>query len=539
MEDIRGSICKLNGVNYQTWKFKLKLLLTKEGLWDVVEDGVPALPAMTADWKMKDGKAKAVIGLLVEDSELITIKNLSFAKHYWDALKEVHEKPNLTNKVSLYRKLWKCHQESDSVECHLNNILSIVDELKALGEQIKDSMVVGLMLSSLSENFNPLVSALETKPENELTINFVKEKLVQADSRFGNNKESGDYQVLKSSKKFAKGKFVKCYNCGRKGHTKPSCPHLKHVQIADCEDEENQAECLTTIGSGRKDDCWYLDSGATDHMCRNNQLFSKIRPKAVQENIKVADGRYVQCGATGDVLFNCESNGKSSVMHLKDVNYVPKLSSNLISVNKLSKSGYKIVFTGDFCEISQEGRFIMKIKAKANGLYELKPVSTVNFVANEKVQTDCIHTWHLRFGHRNMTDISKMIKDKALDGVTLRSCECPRTDVCRICCEGKFVRQKFPKKRRNKTYAFFDLVHSDLCGPFDVATPAGHRYFLTMIEDQSRYCHIYFLKRKSDAYEKFKEYIAFVKNKFGKCFKTLRSDRGGEYIICLRKLETY
>lgn len=120
-----------------------------------------------------------------------------------------------------------------------------------------------------------------------------------------------------------------------------------------------------------------------------------------------------------------------------------------------------------------------------------------------------------------------MIKNKALDGIKIKSCGCPHTDVCRICSEGKFTRQKFSKKRSNKSYAFLDLVHSDLCGPFDVATPGGHRYFLTMIEDQSRYCHGYFLKRKSDAYEKFKEYIAFVKNQFGKCFKTLRSDRGG------------
>lgn len=92
-------------------------------------------------------------------------------------------------------------------------------------------------------------------------------------------------------------------------------------------------------------------------------------------HIKVADGRYVECGALGDIFLNCASNERSFVMHLEDVNYVPKLSSNLISVNKLSKYGYTTVFTGEFCEVFQAGKSILKIKSKANGLYELKPVS--------------------------------------------------------------------------------------------------------------------------------------------------------------------
>ena len=32
---------KLNNANYQTWKFKMELLLTKEKLWDVVTDDPP------------------------------------------------------------------------------------------------------------------------------------------------------------------------------------------------------------------------------------------------------------------------------------------------------------------------------------------------------------------------------------------------------------------------------------------------------------------------------------------------------------------
>lgn len=171
--DFRGSVLKLNNSNYQTWKFKLQLLLVKEGLWDLVTDDVPAIP--DAIWKVKDGKAKAVIGLLVEDNHLIHIKNLNYAREYWNVLKEMYEKPNLVNKVMLYKKLWKSFLGEKSMEEHIGRILCIVDELRALGEDIKDQMLIALLLGSLTDAYDPLISALEVKSEAELTVNFVKE----------------------------------------------------------------------------------------------------------------------------------------------------------------------------------------------------------------------------------------------------------------------------------------------------------------------------------------------------------------------------
>ena len=39
------------------------------------------------------------------------------------------------------------------------------------------------------------------------------------------------------------------------------------------------------------------------------------------------------------------------------------------------------------------------------------------------------------------------------------------------------------------------------------------------------------MRRKSEAFEKFKEYRAETKKRLNKCLKTLRSDRGGEYLL--------
>ena len=38
------------------------------------------------------------------------------------------------------------------------------------------------------------------------------------------------------------------------------------------------------------------------------------------------------------------------------------------------------------------------------------------------------------------------------------------------------------------------------------------------------------MRQKSETFEKFKEYRALVEKQLGKVIKTLRSDRGGEYL---------
>ena len=62
-----------------------------------------------------------------------------------------------------------------------------------------------------------------------------------------------------------------------------------------------------------------------------------------------------------------------------------------------------------------------------------------------------------------------------------------------------------------------------------IATPSGNRYFLMMIDDYSRYTKVYLLKNKSEVPAKVTEYAKYIKTKFNKTPKVIRSDRGGEY----------
>jgi transposase InsO family protein len=62
-----------------------------------------------------------------------------------------------------------------------------------------------------------------------------------------------------------------------------------------------------------------------------------------------------------------------------------------------------------------------------------------------------------------------------------------------------------------------------------VLTEGGQRYFMTMIDDASRYCYVYLLKTNDEALNCFKTYKAEVENQLEKMIKRFRSDHGGEY----------
>jgi hypothetical protein len=50
------------------------------------------------------------------------------------------------------------------------------------------------------------------------------------------------------------------------------------------------------------------------------------------------------------------------------------------------------------------------------------------------------------------------------------------------------------------------LIYSNICEMNSVLTVGGQRYFMTMIDDTSRYCYVYLQKMKDETLNCFKIY---------------------------------
>ena len=92
--------------------------------------------------------------------------------------------------------------------------------------------------------------------------------------------------------------------------------------------------------------------------------------------------------------------------------------------------------------------------------------------------------------------------------------------TCKGCVRGKNIKNPFSKSE-TKTKGTLELIRSDVCGPMSSTSLSGFEYYITFI-DYSRKTWIYFLKAKSEVFEKFKEFKALIENLSDKKIKTLR-----------------
>ena len=128
-------------------------------------------------------------------------------------------------------------------------------------------------------------------------------------------------------------------------------------------------------------------------------------------------------------------------------------------------------------------------------------------------------------GHINPNKIQRLIKDGLLEPLDFDG-----FPVCESCLEGKMTKRPFNAKGR-RAQDLLELVHSDLCGPMSTQARGGYEYFITFIDNYSRFGYVYLMKQNSEAFEKFKEFKAEVENQLGKCIKAIQLNWGGEYLL--------
>ena len=106
----------------------------------------------------------------------------------------------------------------------------------------------------------------------------------------------------------------------------------------ECDDLSAMLLECNLVGNARE---WWMDSGATHHVCARKELFSTFVPIQVEEMIYMANSATAKVEGTGKVCLKMTSD---KLLTLVNVLYVPELRKNSISVSLLDKNGFKCVF---------------------------------------------------------------------------------------------------------------------------------------------------------------------------------------------------
>jgi hypothetical protein len=109
-------------------------------------------------------------------------------------------------------------------------------------------------------------------------------------------------------------------------------------------------------------------------------------------------------------------------------------------------------------------------------------------------------------------------------------------DFCQHFIYGKqiWVRFQFETTREK---GIKELVHSDVFGHVSVPSLGGSLYYFSFIDDFSRKTWIYFLRKKEEVLEKFKEFKSLIENHTNNNIKVLRNDNGGE--LCGKEFDQF
>lgn len=198
----------------------------------------------------------------------------------------------------------------------------------------------------------------------------------------------------------------KCRNCGKMGHWARGCRHPKrtdetHLAQGDEDDEPTllmarvctvfdspptqkdappqspmplrlvEAMVFAQLNKGEAcdDGLCYLDTGATNHMTGSRDAFLEL-DSGVHDTVRFGDGSVVNIEGCGMVLFACKTGEHRTIT---GIYYIPRLTTNLISIGQLDESGCQVFIDGGVLRIrDQRRRLLAKVKRSANRLYILR-----------------------------------------------------------------------------------------------------------------------------------------------------------------------
>ena len=272
-------------------------------------------------------------------------------------------------------------------------------------------------------------------------------------------------------------------------------------------------------------DTWNADTGATSHMTPRREWFKSYTPCSVP--IRVANGQVVYAAGRGTVEFAPVKDGRNlRPVLFSEVLHVPSLNQNLLSVLTLTvKHAFDVLIKASTITFTKDSipRFYASVGADRVALLS---GSTVVQAASS-MQLSGYELWHRRFGHISASRLKSLVELEMVSNLSLPSVP-SSTPICPSCMDGKQTRDPFPHSTSRRSTPL-QLVHSDLHGPLP-PTANGFKYWISFTDDASRYHRCWLLHKKSEAFDAFKHYKAWAEKQTGKALKSLRDDKGGEYM---------
>ena len=608
---------RLDSTNWGIWQERITDVLKEKQLWKyaagtsirpIVDNAEPDSTKREAQqdklikWNDEDDKASAILRKHMSDMELSHVRGATTCKEVWDRIcaaqsTEQHLSSLVAHMAEIINMRLPEGADLSTTQQHIHRMRQLNQRLKDSGRDMdfKEGTMAGILSNSFPSSYDPVKMSLGQLDHKAYTFKAVERAMLDELARRSLSAASTSPQSSESSamytnkarppdkkkerpskannnnnnnkKKTNTNAF--CTHCGRDYHTIDQCRDRQRAlqraeqRFSQVEGSANAAiegehSYFVSLGNKAPKQVtsvlqWVVDSAASQHFCNQRQWFSHFEP-VLGRRVRLGDGHTLPIKGRGDIRVTIPLPGnQDAVQVFHNVQYVPDLAVNLLSVPILTDEGFDVHFSGNECIIRDStDHLVGRAQKIARKLYHLTMHASPQTVDDEWVNithstsslsSAAVRLWHKRLGHLNAAAVQQLFSKRMIadiEEILRRTHQRWQDDThctsasepCEACELGKSHRQPQSTAPGTRASAPLELVHTDVCGPFRVRGLGGALYFMVVVDDYSRHIWIRFLTDRKDVFLHFRAYKAWaekVHSAAGHRIKRVRMDGGGEY----------
>ncbi|GJT35660.1 ribonuclease H-like domain-containing protein [Tanacetum coccineum] len=263
---------------------------------------------------------------------------------------------------------------------------------------------------------------------------------------------------------------------------------------------------------------WNMDTGASSHLTDNTGILTSFSNSSMYPSVFVGNGHSIPVTHTGHSFLHTSSKP----LQLNHILVTPHIIKNLISVRQFTHDNdVSVEFDAyDFSVKDYQTRWLILRCDSTGDLYPVtqQPSSQTPIVLLSFSST----TWHRRPGHLG-DDVLRRLESR-----NLISCRKSKLSaLCHACQLGKHAKLPF-YNFESSVDSVFEIIHSDIWTS-PIPSESGIKYYAIFLDHFSHFVWVYPLHKKSDLFDNFVAFRAYVNKQFNVDIKALQCDHGGEY----------
>ncbi|KAJ9553465.1 hypothetical protein OSB04_017510 [Centaurea solstitialis] len=578
-DSLQSISTQLDGKNYSYWSYVMKFFLRGKNMWGYVtgtsskstDEKATNYLSLVDSWETDNSKVITWINNSVVQSIGTQLAKYDTAKEIWDHLERLYTQSNFAKQYQLETDIRALRQNELSVQEFYAAMFDLWDqlaltesaELKAFKPYIsrREEQRLVQFLMALRSDFEGLRGTILHRTPLP-TVDSVVQELIAEETRL---KSYGDkdpklsstpavFAVPQRSQNKARAAPDECSYCKQKNHWKSQCPLLLNKGNKQQRPQQQQNKAPGSF----KPPPQFRPPGPTPWAPRPPP-FADAAPSPIEHDFQstvtpppsaldphvfeqfkqfLASNPIAMSASmphSGSGLSSTSTSGIPSSLWILDSGASHHMSPHLISFTSLSPRSPVSIMSASSTPMQVEGprtRKVIGIGHKLGDLYVMDELR-VSGVAASSVDLSCFrlshsssvfYLWHVHLGHVFASRLQFLASTGALG--QLKSCDISDCSGCKL---AKFSALAF-NKSMSCSFAPFDLVHSDVWGPSPVSSKGGSKYYVSFIDDYTRYTWVFLMKHRSDFFLVYSNFRVLIRTQHSAVIKCFRCDLGGEYI---------